>query len=114
MTDQTPPVWHARQDIHRAEFLLSLNEGFTREDSVHALKYRAAVGGVSVHTAALRVLSDSSRPEPAATEPAPPAQIPRHLFAVASGSEIDAADASEIDAAHFIGPISTEPDSSAP
>lgn len=60
MTGQPPPVRQASQDIRCAEFLLSLGQGLTREESAGTLKYRAAANGVSLHAAALGVLSQDS------------------------------------------------------
>jgi hypothetical protein len=50
-----------RRDICRAEFLVALGQGLTRDQSAEALRYRAAAEGLSLHAAALAVLT----PEPA-------------------------------------------------
>jgi hypothetical protein len=93
---QISPARQARQDIHWAEFLLSLGQGLTREESAGTLRYRAAADGVSLHTAALTVLShDPSAEQVDARSPAP-SRLRRHLFAVPSGHEIGAESTAEI------------------
>jgi hypothetical protein len=93
MTRETPDDRQARQDIHRAEVLMSLAQGLSSDESAAVLKRRAAAGGVSLHGAALAVLGPAPSDEP--TDPrslrSPRHRHGRHLFAVPSGSDIDAA-----------------------
>jgi hypothetical protein len=96
VTGQTAPDRQARQDIRFAEFLLSLARGLTREESAGTLKYHAAASGVSLHTAALAVLSHNPSTEPLDARPPAPSRLRRHLIAVPSGHEIGAASTAEI------------------
>jgi hypothetical protein len=84
VTSAKPHDSQTRQDIRRAESLMSLARGITRSESTANLKYDAAVSGVSVHAAALAFLSPDL---PVATVPSPTARR-RHLFAVPSGSDV--------------------------
>jgi hypothetical protein len=101
VTGQTAPDRQARQDIRCAEFLLSLAQGLTREESAGTLKYRAAASGVSLHRVALEVLSHNPSGEPVDAGLPARSRRRRHLFAVPSGHEIGAnSTASSMPAAH--------------
>ena len=67
---------------HRAQVLLGLARGLTDTESAEALRHRAAAESVSLHAAALAVLSDG----PLDDEPVVrrPVRTGRHLSAVAS------------------------------
>ena len=87
MTGRTRNDREVKQDIHSAELLLSLAHGLTREESAVVLEYRAAVRGLSVHAAAVGVLTPGEEtPDAGPSSP----ERPRHLFAVPSGQETDA------------------------
>lgn len=84
MTGTDPGDLQARQDIHRAEVLMSLASGLPRDHSAAALKYEAALRGTSLHAAALASLFPDP-PEKPVIEP--PARRRRHLFAVPAEDE---------------------------
>ncbi|GAA4929530.1 hypothetical protein GCM10023204_41520 [Actinomycetospora succinea] len=73
-----------RRDICRAEFMLSLASGLAREASVEALRYRAAAAGVSLHAAALAVLSTEPTEQLLMDPPPTPEQptLHGHLHAI--------------------------------
>ena len=82
MAHRSPEDLQDRRDIRRAQILLGLARGLTGAESAEALRRRAAAESVSLHAAALAVLSDS----PADDEPAfrRPVRTGRHLTPVAS------------------------------
>ena len=82
MAHRSPEDLQDRRDIRRAQVLLGLARGLTDTQSAEALRRRAAAESVSLHAAALAVLSDS----PADDEPAfrRPVRTGRHLTPVAS------------------------------
>ncbi len=86
MLRKNPAELQTNMDICRAEFLVALAQGLTRQASVDALKYRAAVEGLSVHAAALVVLSVEPTDDVLTARPSRPAQPPtrRHLHALRS------------------------------
>jgi hypothetical protein len=90
----------ARQDIRRAEVLMSLGRGLSDAESSALLRLRAAVGRVSLHEAALAVLAPIGSDEPADARfvAAPRHRPKRHLFAVPSESVPPEGVASEGDA----------------
>ena len=61
MTRTSKEELRTRRDICRAEFLVALAWGLNRDQSAEALRYRAAAQGLSLHAAAVVVLT----PEPA-------------------------------------------------
>jgi len=75
-----------RQDICRAEFLVALARGLTRDQSAEALRYRAAAEGLSLHAAALAALTPEPTDVVLIARPSQPAQSPRrgHLSAFRS------------------------------
>ena len=86
MSRMSPEALQTRQDICRAEFLVALAQGLTRDAGADALRYRAAAEGLSVHAAALAVLSAEPTDELLITRTSPPVQPPsrRHLYALRS------------------------------
>ena len=80
--DQHEP--QKRRDICWAEFMLSLASGLAREASVEALRYRAAAAGVSLHAAALAVLSTEPTEQLLMDPPPTPEQrtLHGHLYAI--------------------------------
>lgn len=79
-----PHELQTRQDICRAQFLVALARGLTHEESVEALKYRAAAERLSIHAAALAVLSTDPIDEvllARSSEPMQPAR-PGYLYAI--------------------------------
>jgi hypothetical protein len=92
MSRTSPRQLQTRRDICRAEFLVALVRGFTRDESVEALRYRAAAGGLSIHAAALAVLNSEPIDElliaPAARQGQSPTR--EHLYALPSGSAVGA------------------------
>lgn len=86
MTGTDPEDRQATVDIHRARVLLSLDQGIDMDASTRALKVRAALDGVSLHAAALAVLSPDPVDRPVEVRPEPTGwhRRHRHLFAVPS------------------------------
>jgi hypothetical protein len=82
MAHRSPEDLQDRRDIHRAQVLLGLASGLTDVESAEALRRRAAVESVSLHAAALAVLSDSPVDDELAFRR--PVHTGRHLSAVAS------------------------------
>lgn len=87
MARTSPEALQTRQDICRAELLVSSAQSLTREEGADALRFRASVEGLSVHAVALAVLSAEPTDElliaPAEVSPPPPARR-RHLHALRS------------------------------
>jgi hypothetical protein len=88
MTGTDPGDLQVRQDIHRAEVLMSLASGLPRDHSAASLKYEAALAGTSLHAAALASLFPGPTEEPVIE---PPVRRRRHLFAVPAEDEAVAA-----------------------
>ncbi|GAA4883877.1 hypothetical protein [Actinomycetospora straminea] len=84
MIRQNPSELQERRDICQAEFLLALASGLGRDASVEALRYRAALEGLSLHAAALGVLSNEPTEHLLIESPPLPEQRPlrRHLYAL--------------------------------
>jgi hypothetical protein len=84
MICEDPHELQRRRDICRAEFMLSLASGLARDASVEALRYRAAAAGLSLHAAALAVLSTGPTEQLLIDSPLTPEQRPlhRHLYAL--------------------------------
>jgi hypothetical protein len=82
MAHRSPEDLQDRRDIHRAQILLGLARGLTDGESAEALRRRAAAESVSIHAAALAVLSDSPMDDELAFSR--PVRTGRHLSAVAS------------------------------
>jgi hypothetical protein len=78
MTRTSTEELQTRQDICRAEFLVALAQGLTRDQSAEALRYRAAVDQLSLHAAALAVLTPESTDVVSIGRPSRPAQSPIH------------------------------------
>ncbi len=94
MIRKSPEELQTAQDISRAEFLVALARGLSREESAEALKYRAATEGLSLHAAALAVLTTEPTDELLITRPSqPPAG--RHLYALRSFAADEAAATSD-------------------
>lgn len=86
MIRRDPEELQTRQDICRAEFLVALARGLSREGSAEALRNRARAQGLTLHAVALAVLSTEPTDElllPRSPRPAP-ARPPRHLSALRS------------------------------
>jgi hypothetical protein len=83
-----------RREICRAEFLVALAQGLTRDQSVEALRYRAAAEGLSVHAAALAVLTPEPTDEVLVARSSRAVQSPSrgHLYALSSPAELGATD----------------------
>ena len=81
-----------RRDICRAEFLVALAQGLGRDESAQALRYRAAAAGLSLHAAALAVLTAEPIDEVSVVRSSQPAQSPRgkHLHACRSSAALGA------------------------
>lgn len=86
MTHTNPDELQTRRDICRAEFLVALAWGLTRDHSAEALRYRAAAQGLSLHAAALAVLTLEPTDEVLVAQPSPPAQTASrgHLYDLTS------------------------------
>lgn len=84
MIREDPHEMPRRRDICRAEFMLALASGLAHDASVEALRYRAAAAGVSLHAAALAVLSTEPTEQLLIESPPMPEQRPlrRHLYAL--------------------------------
>jgi hypothetical protein len=84
MTRTSTEELQTRRDICRAEFLVALARGLTRDQSAEALRYRAAAEGLSLHAAALAVLIPEPTDEVLVARPSRPAQSPSrgHLYAL--------------------------------
>ena len=88
MTRMGSDELQTRRDICRAEFLVALARGITREESAAALRYRAAAEGLSLHAAALAVLTVEPMDEVLTARRSPPVAAPsrRHLQALRSSA----------------------------
>jgi hypothetical protein len=84
MTRTSVEELRTRRDICQAEFLVALAWGLTRDQSAEALRYRAAAQGLSLHAAALVVLTSKPADEVLVAQSSQPAQLPRsgHLYAL--------------------------------
>jgi len=82
MAHRSPEDLQDRRDIRRAQVLLGLARGLTDTESAEALRRRAAAESVSLHAAALAVLSDSPLDDELVFSR--PVRTGRHLSAVAS------------------------------
>ena len=84
MARKSPEELQTKQDVCRAECLVALAQGLTRQASAQALRYRAAAQGLSVHAAALAVLSTEPTDELMVSRSSQPAQSTshRHLYAL--------------------------------
>ena len=84
MTRTSAEELRTRRNICRAEFLVALAWGLTRDQSAEALRYRAAAQGLSLHAAALAVLTPEPTDEGLVARSSQSAQSPRrgHLYAL--------------------------------
>lgn len=82
-----PHELQRRREICLAEFMLSLASGLARDASVEALRYRAAAAGVSMHAAALAVLSTAPTEQLLIDPPPTPEQRTPHRHAETRQSE---------------------------
>ena len=76
MAHRSPEDLQDRRDIRRAQVLLGLARGLTDGESAEALRRRAAAESVSLHAAALAVLSDSPAGRRAGVQPSGPHRTP--------------------------------------
>ena len=94
MNRKSPDELQTRRDICRAEFLVALVRGLTRDESAEALRYRAAVVGLSIHAAALAVLTPGPIDELLIARSSRPTQSSRRgrLYALESPGAVAAAE----------------------
>ena len=90
MARKSPEELQNRRDIRRAEVLLGLARGLTDAESAGALQHRAAVDRISLHAAALAVLSARPTDDLMFTRPAPAG---RHLSLVPPSPQSGVAEA---------------------
>jgi len=76
MTRTSTADLQTRRAICQAEFLVALAQGLTRDQSAEALRFRAAAEGMSLHAAALAVLTPEPADEVMAGRSSPPAPTP--------------------------------------
>ena len=86
MVRRSPDELQTRQEICRAEFLVALARGLSREESAEVLRHRAAAQRLSLHAVALAVLSNEPTDELLVfRSPLPaPSHPVRHLYALRS------------------------------
>jgi AmiR/NasT family two-component response regulator len=63
MVGKSPHDQQTSRDVHRAEGLVSRVRGLSTDESAEALRERACESGISLHAAALAVLSTSPTDE---------------------------------------------------
>jgi|1186.fasta_scaffold1119698_1 hypothetical protein len=57
MAGKDPHEQQTSRDVHRAQSLVSRVRGLSSDESARALRHRASQSGISLHAAALAVLS---------------------------------------------------------
>jgi hypothetical protein len=63
MVGKSPHEQQTSRDVHRAQSLVSRVRGLDPDESAEALRHRASRSGISLHAAALAVLSASPTDE---------------------------------------------------